>query len=136
MKTTFIYPIVHLFEKDKNIYAQKSKPQIASISKIDSFNNSIVLDSAGSLFVIKKAFKISWLYFFGFHPLIKGRTAKIDYEYSNIEKISLDKCKIIMIQKLSEGVNNGFWYTKKQIPSLIQKIESSKDYKEIIDIFI
>ena len=136
MKNKLNYPILHLFENDKNIYAQKKPPQIASISQIFIFNNSIILDSKGHMFIVNKAFKIGWLYFFGFHPFIKGRTAKIDYEYKNMESLSLNKFKEIVINKLKQGVGQNFWYSKKQIPNLIERVKNSQDYKDIIDVFI
>ncbi|WP_396175743.1 hypothetical protein [Flavobacterium sp.] len=127
MNKQFNYPILHLFENDKNIYAQKQGPQIASVSKLCFFDNSIILDVNGYCYLVKKANKVGWLNFFGFHPLIKGRTAKIDYEFYKIEKISVEEFK---------GVDENFWYSKKQIPNLIKQVQDCKDFIKIIKIFI
>jgi hypothetical protein len=136
MNTQFNYPILHLFENDKNIYAQKQGPQIASVSKLCFFDNSIILDVNGYCYLVKKANKVGWLNFFGFHPLIKGRTAKIDYEFYKIEKISVEEFKGIIIEKLTKGVDENFWYSKKQIPNLIKQVQDCKDFIKIIKIFI
>lgn len=130
------YPIIHLFENDKNIYAQKKGPEVGSITLFDTFINSIILDSHGFKYKIKSVRRIGWVNFWGYHPLMKGRTAKIEYEFKEREQISLEVFKEIVIERLSKGVGQGFWYSKKDIPHLIEKVVISIDYQSVIECFM
>lgn len=130
------YPIIHLFENDKNIYAQTKGPEYASVSLFHTFINSIILDSQGYKCKVKGVRRIGWANFWGYHPLMKGRTAKIEYEFSEREQISLEVFKHIVVERLSAGVNRGFWYSEKDIPLLIEKVDKSPDYKSVVECFV
>ncbi|TSD67270.1 hypothetical protein FFF34_007705 [Inquilinus sp. KBS0705] len=130
------YPIIQLFENDKNIYAQSKGPEQASVSLFHIFVNSIILDSQGYKRKVKEIRKVGWANFWGYHPLIKGRTAKIEYEFSEQEHLSLDNFKSLVTERLLAGVNKGFWYAKKDIPFLVNKVSESYDYKSVVECFI
>lgn len=130
------YPIIQILENDKNIYAESNTPAKADISLLPIFNNSIILDADGFKYVVKCAYKLRWMYFFGFHPLMKGRTVQIGYEFSEEGKIDLLGFKNFLTSKLSLGVEKKFWYKQKDIPELIKRINGAQNYKQIIDIFV
>ena len=130
------YPIIHLFENDKNIYAQTKGPEYASVSLFHTFNNSVILDSQGYKYKVRGIRRIGWANIWGYHPLMKGRTAKIEYEFSEREQISLDVFKYLVVERLSAGINPGFWYAKKDIPLLIDKVGKSLDYKLVVECFV
>ncbi|RZJ76300.1 MAG: hypothetical protein EOO45_02800, partial [Flavobacterium sp.] len=128
------YPIIQIFQNDKNIYAKEDGLAIASVNLMPIFVNSVILDSTGNVYRVKKAFRIGWAYFFGYSLLMKGRTAKIDFEFTEIEKYSLETLKELLVSKLQNGVERRFWYTEKNIPSLIARINQSEDYSSLTKI--
>lgn len=130
------YPIIQVFNNDKNIYAQIKSPALASVDLLSTFANSVILDSDGNMYKVKKAYKTAWAYLLGYHPLMKGRTAKIAYEFSEIRKLSLDEFKQFVIDKLNLGVKNDFWYKEKDIPTLVGQIKEKESFESVIECFI
>lgn len=130
------FPIVHLLKNDKNIYADSESKQQSSPKLLHIFNDSIIIDSIGQKFTIKKAKIKSWAFFFGYHPFYKGRRANIDFDYKSVNQISLNEFKDIITEKLNTGVGKSFWYTKKDIPRLKERVMKAESYKGVIEIFL
>lgn len=130
------YPLIHIFNNDKNIYAQTKGPALASIDLLHTFDNSVILDSNGVMHTVKRAYKTGWRYFFGYHPLMKGRTAKIGYEVSESKQLSLSEFKQAVMERLNSGVGNAFWYKEKDIPLLISQIKEKESFKAVVEYFI
>ena len=130
------YPILVLLKSDKNIYAaEKSDVEYCIINLINIYEDSIFIDSNYNLYEIKRAIKKSWAYLFGYHPFLKGRTAKIEFEINDVKKLSLKDIQEILLEKLDKGVEKGFWYKNKDIPKLKTRVMSAKTINEIIKIF-
>lgn len=131
-------PVVTYSNTDKNIYAFDSEKYLkrASIDLIHVLNDSYIVDSSGIFYHVDKAYKTKWLYLWGYNPLKKGRTAKIDFEIESTKKISLEDFKNIITEKLDSGVGRDFWYTKKDIPRLKERVMKAETYKEVIEIFL
>lgn len=131
-------PVVSFLKNDKNIYADDSKQHLksASTSLMHVSNDSTIIDSQGVLYKIKRTYQTGWRYLWGYHPLQKGRTAKIDFEIESTKKVSLDEFKNIIIEKLDGGVGRDFWYTKRDIPRLKERVTKAETHKEIIEIFL
>ena len=131
-------PVVYFLKNDKNIYADDSKLHLksASTSLMHVSNDSTIIDSQGVLYKIKRTYQTGWRYLWGYHPLQKGRTAKIDFEIESTKKVPLDDFKNIIIKKLNSGVEKNFWYNKRDISRLKERVIKAETYKEVIDIFL
>lgn len=131
-------PVVYFLKNDKNIYAYDSERRLksASISLLHLSKDSVLIDSLGSFYNIKQAYKTGWRYLWGYHPFEKSKKAKIDFEIGSTKKISLYEFKNIITEKLDRGVGRSFWYTKKNIPRLKERVIKAETYKEIIEIFL
>lgn len=130
------YPVIAILKNDKNIYSlNKSDAEICLVDLINIYEGAIFIDSRLKVYSIKNAYKISWAYFFGYHPLLKGRSARIKFVFEKVESISLKEVKEVLTNKLEKGVEKGFWYSVKTIPRLINRIDASKDFTQILKIF-
>ena len=130
------YPIVAFLDRDKNIYSfDKKDSEICSIDLIEKFNNAVFYDSDLNKHLISNAEKISWAYFYGYHPLLKGRSVKIRFKIDRSEKVSLKDVKNALILKLENGVEPGFWYSKKDIPKLTENVHNAHDFNSLVKIF-
>jgi hypothetical protein len=133
------YPIIQIIIGDKTIYALNTKQGLERYSDLGSlqvFNESVILDSTGKRYIVKKAIKKGWAYFFGYHPLHKGRTVKIDFIFDDIKQLSLMEFKETVIHQLDIGIGRSSWYRKKDIPDLILRINNSKSFEDVIAIFL
>ncbi|WP_285008666.1 hypothetical protein [Pedobacter faecalis] len=136
MLQTINYPILHLFKADKNIYTKAKGPELASTSLFGIFKDSYILDAQGKFFQVRGVRRVGWAYFFGYHPLMKGRTARVEYEFEDVNQLALPKFKEYVIERLKSGVSKGFWYSKKDIPMLIRKVEDASSYSVVVECFM
>ncbi len=133
---TINYPILHFFKTDKNIYSKAKGPELASISLCGTFKDSYILDSQGKFFQVRGVRRVGWAYLLGYHPLMKGRTARVEYEFEDVNQLALPKFKEFVIERLKSGVSKGFWDSKKDIPMLIRKVEGASSYRSVVECFI
>jgi len=108
-----MYPAVHLL-KDGLVYGivNDQKMKTASLSLLNVFTDSLVVDSLGNQIKIKNAYKTGWgTIIWGFHPLIKGRLVKVDFSINDSSKISLADFKEVIID----------WRTSKKSLSSVYK---------------
>ena len=80
------YPVIAILDGDKNVYSfDKKDLEICSVDLIRIFNKSVFFESDLKKHFVSKAERVSWAYILGYHPLLKGRSAKIKFK----EKVSL-----------------------------------------------
>lgn len=131
------FPIVQVL-KDKLIYGVAKEQQFkrASLSLIDVFNDSIIIDSNGIFYEIKNAIRIGWATpFWGFHPFIKGRLIKIDFNIRSTNQLTLDGLKNILIDTVDQRYSTKFYFFSSK-EKLIKRISNASSFKEIIELFI
>ena len=132
-----MYPAVHLL-KDGLVYGivNDQKMKTASLSLLDVFTDSLVVDSLGNLIRIKNAYKTGWgTIIWGFHPLIKGRLVKIDFSVYDSSKISLQEFKEIISERLKRKYPREFYFFLSQ-EKLLEKVAQALSYREVIELFL
>lgn len=132
-----MYPAVHLL-KDGLVYGivNDQKMKTASLSLLDVFTDSLVVDSLGNLIKIKNAYKTGWgTIIWGFHPLIKGRLVKIDFSVYDSSKISLQEFKEIISERLKRKYPREFYFFLSQ-EKLLEKVAQALSYREVIELFL
>ena len=132
------FPVVTLLKSDKLIYAAPDEKELkkASIDLIDIFKDAIFIDSIGIRYLVAKAYKIGWAtILWGYNPLIKGRTAKIDFEIKTQSQVSLEDFKIVLIERMEQKYSEHLYFDLKKEDMLI-KISSSNNFKELIELFL
>ena len=132
-----MYPAVHLL-KDGLVYGivNDQKMKTASLSLLDVFTDSLVVDSLGNLIRIKNAYKTGWgTIIWGFHPLIKGRLVKIDFSVYDSSKISLQEFKEIISERLKRKYPREFYFFLSQ-EKLLKKVAQALSYREVIELFL
>lgn len=133
------FPVIFLAKNDRRIYAYGTKKEMQKASEdlLSYYQDSIVVDSNGSYYEIEKAKKIGWgTILWGYSPLIKGRTVKIDLIEKSNRAISIEEFKNFLNERLNNKVPSGFWYNDSNKEKLSAKLKSLYSFKEIIDIFI
>lgn len=130
------YPVIAILNRDKNIYCfDRDHAEVCSSDLVNIFEKAIFFDSNLTKHTIHNAEKVSWAYFFGYHPLLKGRSIKIKFNIKHSELVSISDIKDKLISRLEMGVEKGFWYSKKDIPSLKDKVRKSKDFQSLVKVF-
>jgi len=130
------YPVIAFLDGDKNVYSfEKKDAEICLIDLIRIFDKAIFFDSDLKKHFVENAVKVSWAYIFGYHPLLKGRSAKIKFRINQSEKVSVSDVKNELISKLDNGVEKGFWYSKKDIPGLKEKVNEATDFNSLARLF-
>lgn len=138
MKIEPKFPIIQLIEGDKVVYGctNASDYYQCDINYIPKYENSIVIDSEGTLLKIISAKKTKWgTWLWGYNPLLKGRVAIVDFDYEQPQKLDWKEFKIILTERLSKKVNP-IWYPNS-IKKIKQRLESSEtgSFREIIELF-
>ncbi|MCC6835050.1 MAG: hypothetical protein IT213_08680 [Cytophagales bacterium] len=132
-----MYPAVHLL-KDGLVYGivNDQKMKTASLSLLNVFTDSLVVDSLGNQIKIKNAYKTGWgTIIWGFHPLIKGRLVKVDFSINDSSKISLADFKEVIIERLQKKYPKQFYFFSSK-EKLLEKVAQALSYREVIELFL
>ena len=130
------FPIIQIFEGDKIIYGCANSKDFlkCDLDYLNQFQNSLVIDSNGTCFLIDYAEKIGWgTWLLGYHPLFKGRSIKVKFHYKNIRKISWTEFKEILINRLTKKVDP-IWYANHP-KKIIKYLDNSNNFKKVVELF-
>jgi hypothetical protein len=131
------FPVIGLLKGDSLIYIIDNETDLkkASVDLINIYTDSLIVDSSGKRFIVDKAFKTGWAtIFWGYNPLINGRTATIDFEFSSVNDISLDEFKSILIERLKEKFVSHFYFDLSQA-EIIELVDKADSFERVIEIF-
>lgn len=128
------FPIIRIFNKEEIIYGCTNQHDYSrcDITYLSNFKNAIVIDSKGIYYLIENAKKIGWGYLlWGYHPLMKGRAIKIEFQYAEIKQLQYEEFKSIIVENLKGNDN---WYANSK-KSILKALDDGKPFKEIIEMF-
>lgn len=133
-------PFIQLFKGDNNIYGCQTKKELelASLHLLNTFNDSIVIDSEQNMFSIKKANKVGWgTPFFGYSLLTKGRLVKINFDIESTQQLSIQEIKQLLISKVTGKPTGNFTKTIfGSVDKLVKKINEKEKIKDLIELFL
>lgn len=132
------FPIISLLKSDSFIYAAPTEKNLkrASIDLIDIFRDALIIDSDGIEYLISKAYKIGWAtLLWGYNPLIKGRTAKIDFEIKKSNQISLEDLKTILSERINRKYSKHLYFDLDK-QDMLERIKNRKSFKELVELFL
>lgn len=136
MKIEPKFPIIQIIEGDNIIYGYTDTNEYykSDVNYIPKYQNSTVIDSDGTLFKINSAKKSKWgTWLWGYHPLLKGRIAIVDFEYDQPKKLTWEEFNNIVTEQLSKKVNP-IWYPNSK-NKIQEHLDSSDSFQEIIKLF-
>jgi len=130
------FPIIKKFEGDNVVYGctEEKEYGLCDLTFVDKNKNAIVIDSDGRLFRIDYATQTGWgTWFWGYHPLFKGRLAKVTYSYKEIRDMTWGEFSAFLTEHLSKKVDP-MWYPnpKKRI---LAQLERTSSFQDIIEMF-
>jgi hypothetical protein len=131
------FPVIGLLKGDSLIYIIDNETNLkkASVDLVDTYKDSLIVDSSGKRFIVDRAFKTGWAtIFWGYNPLINGRTATIDFEFSSIKDISLDEFKSILIERLKAKFVSHFYFDLSQV-EMIGLVDKANSFERLMEIF-
>src|SRR5262245_56434565 len=132
------FPIILIFKDDPKVYATKDEGMLkkGALDLIDKFKEASIIDSSGVLYKIKRAYKVKWTtLFWGYHPLLKGRKAKIEFEMESERTISTNDFRDIILEKINRKYFKHLYFDieKKEFLNLIAK---QNNHQELIELFL
>jgi hypothetical protein len=129
------FPSLVFIPTEKTIQATNHQISRIGVESATLFDGAIFIDQNGCKSTVLETKRTGWAYFWGYNPLLKGRSIKIALTFSDCEHISLDDLKEFISEKLDQKwrpvfpnpVNNKI---------LIQKMMESQSHLEIINLFL
>lgn len=131
-----IFPIIGILKGDNIIYSCTNIIDYlkCDITYLDKFKDSIVIDSTGTYFKIEKTERTGWgTWMWGYHPLMKGRSIKIRFTYSEIRKLDWVEFKEIIADKLTRDVDSTWYANDPKI--ILKQLEKPDSFKRVIELF-
>lgn len=131
-------PIILIFKDDPKIYATTDEDILkkSSLDLIDKFKEASIIDSTGMLYKIKRAYKVKWAtLFWGYHPLFKGRMAKIEFEMESEYSINLRDFKDIVLGKINKKYFKHLYFDIEK-KGFLELIAKQNNHKELIELFL
>ncbi len=137
MRAELKYPVIVLPKKDNMVYVYFKEKDLKSTSeellrKLD-YTSFELIDESGAKFKIKKAFKVKFLGFWGFNPLLKGRQILIDFEYEpEVTQVLLSDFKNEVLNRID--ITKFIWKSGWNIIELKEAVKKSSSFKEIANL--
>lgn len=117
--------MAYVFFKERDL-----KSTSAQIFKTFDYENVTHIDSLGSKYRIKRAFKVKYLGLWGFNPLLKGRQILVDFDYApEVEKVLLNDFKKEIIHRIDK--TKRIWQSGWDISELKEAIANSSSFEKI-----
>lgn len=135
MEVKLCYPVILISKEDEMIYVfckdKDLKSSSVELLKEIDFSKDDLIDSTGCIYKIKRAYKVKYLGFLGFNPLLKGRQIQIEFEYDKeVRKVNLDEFKQEIIRRIDE--TKWIWKSAWSIKELKQRIMECDNISEIV----
>jgi hypothetical protein len=136
MSSKLEFPVFCFEKKNNMIYVFFKEKELKStnteILKTFDKRGIKIIDSNGDIFILKRAFFVRYIGFFGFSLLKKGRQVLMDFEIENISKTSLDEFKKLVIDKIN--MNKKYWSSNLNITELETEIVKCNSFPEVANI--
>ncbi|MCU0560449.1 MAG: hypothetical protein MUD16_09685 [Desulfobacterales bacterium] len=132
------YPAVKLFKNDPRIYAYADARSfhLASTDLIGLYAGARFIDAAGTEVRVREAYRTGWgTRLWGYHPLIKGRTATIDFAVEGTRAIGLPEFKRLVLERLSPATARPGWYPAAA-ERIRPRVEQAESFGEIMALFL
>lgn len=132
------YPAIKLFKNDQRIYAYADSRSFhrASPELIGLYSGARFIDAGGNEHRIRAARRVGWgTWLWGYHPLLKGRIARVDFAVDGTRRIDLVEFKRIVLDRLDPGAARPGWYPApaERLRPWVQKAES---FAQLMALFI
>jgi hypothetical protein len=132
------YPAVKLLAGDPRVYAYADAREFhrASADLIGIYRNAVFIDAAGWRYRIREAFRVGWgTWLLGYHPLLKGRIARIDFAVEDRRRLGLEEFKREITGRLKPSVSRPGWYPNPPGKAL-PRIERAASFAEVMGLFL
>jgi ribosomal protein S24E len=129
------FPSLIFIPTEKTIQATDHQISRIGVEFASLFNAAIFIDQNGCKSTVLETKRTGWAYFWGYNPLLKGRSIKIALIFSDCEHISLNDLKEFISEKLDQQWRPVFANPVNN-KRLIQKITESKSHIEIVNLFL
>ncbi len=132
------YPAVKLFAGDSRIYAYADARGFhrASADLIGIYRNAVFIDAEGTQYRIREAFRVGWgTWLMGYHPLMKGRTARIDFSVVDRRRMDLGEFKQEIHERLKPSASHPGWYPDP-VEKMLPRVEKATSFAEVIALFL
>jgi hypothetical protein len=130
------YPIAIFKQNDPLIYIYLSEESLSKTSQElferKFWEDTKIIDSAGCQYLITNVIKKGLRGIFGWHPLLKGKSIKVEFTFSEVEPVNFYEFQNEVKQQVSKAMY--FWENAWDIKELIRQIESSKSFNELINL--
>jgi len=137
MKIEVQYPVLVFPSYEKMVYVFRKESGLThttvTLLKTIKYDGMEIVTSSGMKHTIKDAYKIKYLGFWGFNPMLKGRQILIDFNfYENPSRVDLPELK----KRVMECVraNKDFWESAWDIKELVSEIESADSFEMVAEL--
>lgn len=132
------YPAIKLFRGDPRIYAYAGAGEfhLASADLIGIYVDAVFIDAGGTEYRIQSAHRVGWgTWLMGYHPLLKGRMAKIDFTPAGTRDLPLHEFRDMVASRLRLPGIGSDWYPSG-IQKILPRVEKASSFEEIISLFL
>jgi len=134
MNATPMYPVFAFQRDDNMIYVFSEDRSLKSTSvdflKNNGYEDSTIIDSSGTLYRIRSAYKVKYRGLWGFNPLLKGRQILVEFDYEpETGTISLEEFKKDVIRRIHKTKH--IWQSAWDISELIDEVKESDSFEAI-----
>jgi hypothetical protein len=129
------YPVLFMDNIRKEIGFLSKPITYCLVSSVNTFEGNILIDTSGDKFEIVEIEKTGWAFFWGYHPLFKGRIVKIRMKIVQSDSVTITSLKSILLEHLKNGWN----FLKPHKVSVAEwedQIEKCESHIDIIRLFM